>query len=208
MNRRGKVYLVGAGLGNLDFLTIKAQQLLCNAEVLIYDALVDSQLLQLVPPDCLKLNVGKRGGRPSTSQAEIDKLLVAYCLQGKRVIRLKSGDPFIFGRANPEIEALQGSGCDFELIPGISSALAAPLLAGIPLTDKDLSRCFVTLTAHKPELLNWNALSRIDTLVILMGGRTLGEIIRRLQENGRSLTNLLLLSAMQVAKNNKFGRAH
>jgi uroporphyrinogen III methyltransferase / synthase len=187
MNCRGKVYLVGAGLGNLDYLTLKAQQVLADAEVLIYDALVDAQLLELVPCDCLKLDVGKRGGRLSTPQAEIDKLLVAYCLQGKRVIRLKSGDPFIFGRANPEMEALQAAGCDFEVIPGVSSALAAPLLAGIPLTDKDLSRCFVTLTAHEPELLDWEALARIDTLVILMGGRTLEVIVERLQTNGRSL---------------------
>jgi uroporphyrinogen III methyltransferase/synthase len=185
-DRRGKVYLVGAGLGNIDYLTVKAQQLLSQAEVLIYDALVDSLLLQLVPWDCLKLNVGKRGGLPSTPQKEINHLLVDYCWQGKQVIRLKSGDPFIFGRANPEINALQAAGCDFELIPGISSALGAPLLAGIPLTDKNLSRCFVTLTAHEPELLDWEALSKIDTLVVLMGGSSLAEIVQNLQENRRS----------------------
>jgi uroporphyrinogen III methyltransferase / synthase len=183
-DRNGKVYLVGAGLGNVDYLTLRAQQLLLQAEVLIYDALVDTQLLQLVPRNCLKLDVGKRGGLPSTSQKEIDRLLVDYCLQGKQVVRLKSGDPLIFGRANPEMEALQAAGCDFELVPGISSALGAPLLAGIPLTDKDLSRCFATLTAHEPELLDWKALSRIDTLVILMGA--LKDIIQRLLENGRS----------------------
>jgi uroporphyrinogen III methyltransferase / synthase len=183
---RGKVYLVGAGLGSVDYLTGKAQRLLSQAEVVIYDALIDSQLLQLVSDDCLKIDVGKRGGLPSTSQAQIDRLLVYYCLQGKQVVRLKSGDPLIFGRANSEIEALQAAGCDFALIPGISSALGAPLLAGIPLTDKDLSRCFVTLTAHEPDLLNWEALAKIDTLVILMGARSLPEIIRRLQENGRS----------------------
>ena len=190
---RGKVYLIGAGLGNIDYLTLRAQQLLSQAEVLIYDALVDAQLLQLVPRDCLKLDVGKRGGLPSTPQEEINKLLVAYCLQGKRVVRLKSGDPLIFGRANPEIETLQASECDFELVPGISSSLGAPLLAGIPLTDKDLSRCFAILTAHEPELLDWEALSRIDTLVILMGGRSLKEIVRRLQENGRSLNESIAI---------------
>ncbi|NJK48433.1 uroporphyrinogen-III C-methyltransferase [Candidatus Gracilibacteria bacterium] len=185
-DRNGKVYLVGAGLGSVDYLTLRAQQLLLQAEVLIYDALVDSQLLQLVPRNCLKLDVGKRGGLPSTPQKEINRLLVDYCLQGKQVVRLKSGDPLIFGRANPEMEALQKAGCDFELVPGISSALGAPLLAGIPLTDKDLSRCFATLTAHEPDLLDWKALSRIDALVILMGGRALEEIIQRLLENGRS----------------------
>ncbi|AFY78797.1 uroporphyrin-III C-methyltransferase [Pleurocapsa sp. PCC 7327] len=185
-DRRGKVYLVGAGLGRIDYLTLRAQQLLSRAEVLIYDALVDPQLLQLVPNDCLKLDVGKRGELSSTPQKEINQLLVDYCLQGKQVIRLKSGDPLIFGRANPEMEALQVAGCNFELVPGISSALGAPLLAGIALTDKDFSRCFVTLSAHEPELLDWEAISRIDTLVILMGGRSLGEIVQKLQENGRS----------------------
>ena len=182
----GKVYLVGAGPGNIAYLTIRGQQLLSTAQVLIYDALVDSQLLELAPFNCLKLNVGKRGGCPSTSQKQINQLLVDYCLQGKQVVRLKSGDPFIFGRAGVEIQALKAAGCEFELIPGISSALAAPLLAGIPLTDKILSSCFVVLSAHNPKSLDWRALARIDTLVILMGGRSLEVIIEQLQMQGRS----------------------
>ena len=186
MNNNGKVYLVGAGPGNLAYLTIRGKQLLADAEVLIYDALIDPQLLDLVSPDCLKIDVGKRGGQASTPQDRIDRLLVAYCLKGNQVVRLKSGDPLIFGRATPEINALQTAGCEFELVPGISSALAAPLFAGIPLTDKNLSSCFVVISGHQPEQLDWNALSRIDTLVILMGGRSLREIIRRLLANGRS----------------------
>jgi len=186
MQSNGKVYLVGAGLGNLDYLTLRGQQLLGRAQVLIYDALVDFQLLSLVPSDCLKLYVGKRGGKKSTPQTKINQLLVTHCLQGKQVVRLKSGDPFIFGRARSEIEALQAASCPFELVPGISSALAAPLLAGIPLTDKDWSSCFAVLSGHQPENLDWEALARIDTLVILMGGHTLEEIIRRLLQQGRS----------------------
>ncbi|MGH2415563.1 MAG: uroporphyrinogen-III C-methyltransferase, partial [Microcystaceae cyanobacterium] len=182
----GKVYLVGAGPGNAAYLTLRGQQLLSQAEVLIYDALVAPQLLQFIPPTCLKLNVGKRGGLPSTPQTQINQLLVDYCLQGKQVVRLKSGDPLIFGRANSEIQALIEAGCDFELVPGISSALAAPLLAGIPLTDKDLSSCFAVCSAHNPEILDWEALTRIDTLVILMGGRSLNSIIQQLQAYGRS----------------------
>jgi uroporphyrinogen III methyltransferase/synthase len=182
----GKVYLVGAGLGDVSYLTVKAQKLLAQAEVLIYDALVDRQLLQLVPPDCLKFDVGKRGGRPSTPQAEINQLLVEQCQQGKQVVRLKSGDPFIFGRTSAEIQALIEAGCAFEVVPGISSALAAPLLASIPLTDAVLSRCFAVLSAHEPRELDWEALARIDTLVILMGGRHLSEITRQLQRYGRS----------------------
>ncbi|WP_442948005.1 uroporphyrinogen-III C-methyltransferase [Nostoc sp.] len=183
---RGKVYLVGAGPGDVAYLTVKAYNLLAAAQVLVYDALVDAQLLQCVPDDCLKLDVGKRGGKPSTSQAEINKLLVTHCLQGKQVVRLKSGDPLIFGRCTSEIEALKASGCDFELIPGISSALAAPLLAGIPLTDPVLSRAFAVLTAHEPEVLDWEALSRLETLVILMGGQHLAEIVDQLMRHGRS----------------------
>jgi len=182
----GKVYLVGAGPGDVAYLTVKAYNLLAAAEVLVYDALVDAQLLQCVPPDCLKIDVGKRGGKPSTSQAEINKLLVNYCQEGKQVIRLKSGDPLIFGRCTSEIEALKASGCDFELVPGISSALAAPLLAGIPLTDPVLSRTFAVFTAHEPEALDWEALSRIETLVILMGGQQIQEIVNQLLRYGRS----------------------
>ncbi|MTJ11107.1 uroporphyrinogen-III C-methyltransferase [Anabaena sp. UHCC 0187] len=176
----GKVYLVGAGPGDVEYLTVKAYRLLGTAQVLVYDALVDSQLLDCVPADCLKIDVGKRGGKPSTSQTEINHLLVKYCLEGQQVIRLKSGDPFIFGRCLLEIEALKKAGCEFEIIPGISSALAAPLLAGIPLTDNVLSRCFAVCTAHEPETLNWEALASLETLVILMGGKNLSEIIHQL----------------------------
>ncbi len=183
---KGKVYIIGAGPGSISYLTGKGRQLLSIAEVLIYDALVDPELLSLVSPECLKLNVGKRGGSCSTSQEKINQLLVAYCWQGKQVVRLKSGDPLIFGRSREEIQALTEASCDFELVPGICSALAAPLLAGIPLTDKFLSSCFVVLSAHKPDALDWQALSRIDTLVILMGGRNLSKILQQLQENDRS----------------------
>lgn len=182
----GKVYLVGAGPGSIAYLTIRGKQLLDRAEVLVYDALVDSQILELVPTDCLKFDVGKRGGSESFPQAKINQLLVYYCLQGKQVVRLKSGDPLIFGRSREEVEALVNADCNFELVPGISSAMAAPLLAGIPLTDKDLSSCFAVLSAHQPEIIDWEALARIDTLVILMGGSTLPEIIANLIARGRS----------------------
>ncbi len=186
MKQSGKVYLVGAGLGDVAYLTVRAQQLLCVSEVLIYDALVDPQLLSLVPSNCIKLDVGKRGGKPSTAQAEINQLLVEHCQAGSQVIRLKSGDPFIFGRSAAEIEALIAASCPFEVIPGISSAIAAPALVGIPLTDPVLSRCFAVLTAHEPFELNWEALTPIQTLVILMGGQQLCEIVHQLLQHGRS----------------------
>ena len=186
MNKKGKVYLVGAGVGKVAYLTVKARELLLIAEVLIYDALVGNEILDLVPEDCLKLDVGKRGGKISTPQDKIDRLLVAYCCQGKQVVRLKSGDPLIFGRSAAEIRALEAAGCDFELVPGISSVLAAPLIAGIPLTDKHLSSCFAVLTGHQPDTLDWDALANLDTLVILMGTRSLSTIIKNLIDAGRS----------------------
>ncbi|WP_421658713.1 uroporphyrinogen-III C-methyltransferase [Leptothermofonsia sp. ETS-13] len=182
----GKVYLVGSGPGDVAYLTVRGYQLLRQAEVLVYDALVDSELLELVPKTCVKFDVGKRGGRPSMRQTEINDLLVQYCLQGQQVVRLKSGDPFIFGRSHSEIQALKAANCDYEVIPGLSSALAAPLLASIPLTDPILSRCFAVVSAHNPEALDWEALSRLETLVILMGGQRLDEIVERLQIQGRS----------------------
>jgi uroporphyrinogen III methyltransferase / synthase len=185
-NIKGKVYLVGAGPGDCDLMTVRSQKLLSQAEVLIYDALVDIPQLELIPVTCLKIEVGKRGGRPSTQQQEINRLLVEHCHRGKQVVRLKSGDPFIFGRSSAEIQALIAADCDFEVIPGISSALAAPLLAGIPLTDPVMSRCFAIMSAHEPDALEWEALVQIETLVILMGGRNLDEIVWQLQKHGLS----------------------
>ena len=184
---QGKVYLVGAGLGGLAYLTIQAQKLISQADVLIYDALVDEELLSIVPSPCQTIWVGKRGGQPSTPQGEINHLLVQQCQAGNQVVRLKSGDPFIFGRVSAEIQALQTAGCEFEVIPGLSSALAAPLLAGIPLTDPVLSRSFTVLTAHEPGNLDWSILAGMETLVILMGGQNLPEIIHQLQKHDRAM---------------------
>lgn len=182
----GKVFLVGSGPGDVAYITIQAQQILAKADVLLYDALVDRDLLGLVPNTCLTVDVGKRGGQPSMVQADINSLLVKHCQQGQRVVRLKSGDPFIFGRCHSEIQALQAANCAYEVVPGLSSALVAPLLAGIPLTDPVLSRCFAVLSAHDPNALSWQTLAQLETLVILMGGQQLPEIVHRLQAHGRS----------------------
>ncbi|CAA9574875.1 Uroporphyrinogen-III methyltransferase / Uroporphyrinogen-III synthase [uncultured Synechococcales cyanobacterium] len=184
--QKGKVYLVGAGPGDIAYLTVQAYHLITQAEVIVHDALVDEQLLGLIPATCQRVDVGKRGGHPSPRQESIDRLLVDYCQQGKQVVRLKSGDPFIFGRCRSEIVALQTAGCAFEVVPGLSSALAAPLLAGIPLTDPQLSQGFVVFSAHELESLDWSTLAQIDTLVVLMGGRHLTEIMQQLQQQGRS----------------------
>lgn len=183
---QGRVYLVGSGVGSIDYLTCRARELLQQAEILIYDALADAAIVDLVSADCTQIDVGKRGGQPSTPQADINQLLVRYAQEGKRVVRLKSGDPFVFGRCVAEIEALKAAHCSYEVVPGVSSALAAPLLAGIPLTDPVMSQGFMVVSGHKPEMLNWDALSQIDTLVILMGTRHLETIVAHLIERGRS----------------------
>ncbi len=182
----GKVFFVGAGLGSVDLLTVRGRDLLGRAEVVIYDTLGSQGLLDLLSDGCLRVFVGKRGGENSTAQTEIDRLLVEYARSEKLVVRLKGGDPYIFGRSHSEVMALKNAGIEFEVVPGISSALAAPLLAGIPLTHKDLGRGFFVGTAHDLEAFDWAALAKIDTLVFLMGGRNLAEICTRLMNEGRS----------------------
>lgn len=184
MAASGMVYIVGAGPAGEDYLTCRGRQLLQQAETLVHDALVDSSLLSLLPPSCQVFEVGKRGGQASFSQTAINDLLVDLCRQGRRVVRLKSGDPFIFGRTTAEIQALQEAGYPFEVVPGVSSALAAPLLAGIPLTDPVWSHGFGVVSAHDPDLLDWAGLARLPTLVVLMGSQHLEEILQRLQHQG------------------------
>jgi uroporphyrinogen III methyltransferase / synthase len=182
----GKVYIIGAGPGSIAHLTLGAQQILRTAEVLIYDALVDDNLLQELPATCEKIFVGKRGGQPSPSQTEINQILLAQAQGDRIIVRLKSGDPFIFGRTTSEIDTLAAANCEYEVMPGISSALAAPLLAGIPLTDPVLSYGFAVVTAHAPEELHWDALVQIPTLVVLMGTTTLPRLVQGLIQHGRS----------------------
>lgn len=177
---RGKVYLLGAGPGGIDYLTYRGQQLLSRADALVYDALVNAALLQQLPADCELCYVGKRGGQPSTPQADINQMLIRLCQTGKQVVRLKAGDPFVFGRATAEIQVLKAADCDFEVVPGLSSALVAPLLASIPLTDPVLSFGFGVFTAHDLDALDWSAIARLPTLVFLMGGRQLKAICDRL----------------------------
>ncbi|MGB3200242.1 MAG: uroporphyrinogen-III C-methyltransferase [Nodosilinea sp.] len=184
MTQPGTVYIVGAGPGAIDYLTVRGYALLQQAECLVYDALVDEGLLNLLPEGCDRIDVGKRGGQPSPPQAEITQLLVKLALEGRQVVRLKSGDPFIFGRTAAEVQALNEAGCPVEVVPGISSALAAPLLAGIPLTDPVWSHGFGVFTAHDLDLLDWPTLARLRTLVLLMGSRHLEEIVQRLRQNG------------------------
>jgi uroporphyrinogen III methyltransferase / synthase len=182
----GKVYIVGAGPGDISYLTVRAHTLLTTADAVIYDALVDDTLLELLPPTCQQVYVGKRGGQPSMTQTAINQILVEHAQRDQKTVRLKSGDPFIFGRTTSEIDALSAAGCEYEIVPGLSSALSAPLLAGIPLTDPVLSYGFTIVSAHAPEDLHWDALVQLPTLVILMGTSTLATTVKRLLQHGRA----------------------
>ncbi|ERN41019.1 uroporphyrin-III C-methyltransferase [Rubidibacter lacunae KORDI 51-2] len=178
------VFIVGAGPGTVDYLTLKARDAIAAADVLIHDALVDPRVLAIAPTACVRIDVGKRGGGDSTPQSKIDALLVQHALAGRRVVRLKGGDPFVFGRSRSELTALQAAGCSVEVVPGVSSAIAAPALAGIPLTDPELSGSFVVLTGHDLDRHDWRAIARLDTIVVLMGARNLEGIVSRLVQHG------------------------
>lgn len=185
----GKVYLVGAGPGHPELLTLKAAELLKNADVVVYDRLVQEEVLALAKPSAERLYMGKPVGKHDSRQEEIHELLARKAGEGKMVVRLKGGDPFVFGRGGEEAEYLAERGVPFEVIPGVSSALAAPLSAGIAVTHRDSSACVTILTGHeaKDEVsrLNWEALAKLETLVILMGVHNVGRIAQRLMDGGR-----------------------
>ncbi len=168
------VYLVGAGPGDPDLLTVKAARLLANAEVVVHDRLVGGQVLQLAAPWAEMISVGKDPDGTRVSQKKINAILID---RGRRadVVRLKGGDPYVFGRGGEEAMALRDSGVDHEVIPGISSALAGPAVAGIPVTHRSLSAGFTVVTGHSATdgtAVDWSALARSGTtLVILMGAR-------------------------------------
>ncbi|PZU99345.1 MAG: uroporphyrinogen-III C-methyltransferase [Pseudanabaena sp.] len=188
----GKAYIVGAGIGGIEYLTLRARDVISSAEVIICDDLVDRNLLDLAPSITQRIIAGKRGGQESVKQPEINQMLVSYCLEGKQVVRLKSGDPWIFGRSLPEILALQNANCEWEVVAGISSAIAAPMLAGIPLTEVDTSSCFAVMTGYDLDRLPWQAIAQIPTLVILMGTNNLTKLLEKLQA-GKSADTLIAI---------------
>jgi uroporphyrin-III C-methyltransferase/precorrin-2 dehydrogenase/sirohydrochlorin ferrochelatase len=185
---RGCVWLVGAGPGDPELLTLRAARLLREAEVVVYDHLVSEAVLGLVSPSAERIYAGKRQGCHALSQEEINELLVALARRGKRVLRLKGGDPFIFGRGGEECEFLAAHGVPFEVVPGVSAASGAACSAGIPLTHRDCARAVVFATGHRKDgssELDWQMLVRPNqTVVIYMGLTRLAEICRELIAHG------------------------
>lgn len=188
----GKVYIVGAGPGDIGLLTLKGFRYLQMAEVVVYDFHLNAQMLNYISHDAEFIYAGKRGGHHAMTQDEINAALVKKAKEGKVVCRLKGGDPFVFGRGGEEAEVLAAEGIPFEIVPGISSAIAAPAYAGIPLTHRRFSSSFAVVTGNedvtKPEsAIDWSKLAKgFDTLVFLMGVKNIGNITARLMENGKS----------------------
>ena len=186
----GTVALVGAGPGDPELLTVKALRLLGEADAVVYDHLVSHEVLKKTRPGCELVFAGKKGGEFGCPQPAIDAMLVNLAREGKNVVRLKGGDPFIFGRGGEEAAALAAAGVPFEIVPGVTSALAAAAYAGIPLTHRAHSSAVVFLTGHedpaKPDAsVRWEDYARIGaTLCIYMGMRNLPIIARRLQAAG------------------------
>lgn len=186
----GKAYLIGAGPGRADLITVRGLNLLRRADVVIYDRLIASELLAEVRADAETIFVGKEAGNHTLAQSEINALLIARVRQGKQVVRLKGGDPFVFGRGGEEALALTEAGLPYEIVPGISSALAVPAYAGIPVTQRNVSTAFAVVTGHEcagkaASTTDWDALARIPTLVVLMGLGQIDTIVARLLEAGR-----------------------
>jgi uroporphyrin-III C-methyltransferase len=185
---KGKVYLVGAGPGDPELLTLKALRVLKTADAVLHDDLVAPEILKLIPLTAQVHNVGKRCGKKNILQEEINFLMVALADSGLRVVRLKSGDPLIFGRAGEEIESLRRANIPFEIVPGVSSAMGAAAVAQIPLTHRRASSALVFITAHQAEgsdAANWNKLAGSGaTLVIYMPGQNYAAVAAKLKTAG------------------------
>lgn len=183
----GRVVLVGAGPGDPELITLRGARVLADADVVVYDRLVAPALLDLAPPGAERIYVGKEPGRSATPQREIERLLVERALKGHSVVRLKGGDPFVFGRGGEELAACADAGIACEVVPGVSAAVAAPAAAGIPVTHRGVARSFAVVTgstAHDDEV-DLSRVAGTDTLVVLMAAGRLAQTCAELIEAGR-----------------------
>ena len=185
---RGAVYLVGAGPGDPDLLTIRGRGLLERADLVLYDNLTSRDVLALARPGAERRYVGKKRAKHALTQSEINELMVQAARDGRSVVRLKGGDPYVFGRGGEEASAMARAGVRFEVVPGVSSALGAAAYAGMPLTHRDHTQSVTLLTGHDVDRIDWSALAGRQTLVVFMGLMSFGEIARRLVAAGRSGT--------------------
>lgn len=190
--KHGEVALVGAGPGDASLLTLAAVKLISDCDVIVFDALVSDSVLEMADPKAEKIPAGKRGGRASANQSDICEILIQLAKRGKRVVRLKGGDPFVFGRGGEEIRELSAAGVIFRVIPGITSGVAAPAMAGIPVTDRAVNGTLAFLTGHEASdesRMDWKALvEAFPVLVFYMGAKNLPKIASCLLSAGLSGT--------------------
>jgi uroporphyrin-III C-methyltransferase len=183
----GKVYLVGAGPGDPELLTVKAARLLAGADIVLHDSLVSREVLALISPKAEIIDVGKRAGKKLLTQDEINSLLVSYAETREKIVRLKGGDPSVFGRAGEEIEALRCAGVPYEIVPGITAALGAAAAAGISLTDRRVASQIVLSTFSRGSdagAMDWGCIGSTTTLVLYMPGADYTEVADRLRDGG------------------------
>ncbi|MFC1536392.1 uroporphyrinogen-III C-methyltransferase [Pseudomonadota bacterium] len=184
----GEVALIGAGPGDASLLTLAAAKLIGDCDVIVFDALVSDSVMDMADPKAEKISAGKRGGRPSARQGDICETLIRLAKEGKRVVRLKGGDPFVFGRGGEEIRTLFEAGVLFRVIPGITSGIAAPAMAGIPVTDRSVNGSLAFLTGHEAtenSRMEWKALVKaFPVLVFYMGAKNLSNIAACLLDAG------------------------
>jgi len=201
----GKVFLVGAGPGDPGLLTIKAYTLLRKCDIVIYDALLNEEIVKYVPDHTEKVFIGKSRHHGRISQEEVDKMMVVKAKEGKTVVRLKGGDPFMFGGGGEEAETLTEAGIQWEVVPGVSSGIAAPAYAAIPLTHRDCASSVTFITGHdasnKPKV-EWKKIRKaFNTLVIYMGVTNIREIVKQLlQSNYLSDTPIAIIESGTTAK--------
>ncbi|GBD28301.1 Uroporphyrinogen-III C-methyltransferase [bacterium HR31] len=187
----GKVFLVGAGPGDPELITVRGLRVLRAADVVVYDRLVHPALLDEAPACAERVFVGKHPDGPHTPQEEIVRLLVDQARRGLRVVRLKGGDPFVFGRGGEEVEALRRAGVPYEVVPGVTAAVAVPAAAEIPLTHRAYASGFAVVTGHPCDRaadLDWSAVARLPTVVVLMGLRRVSQVVARLLNAGADPT--------------------
>lgn len=184
----GEVALVGAGPGAASLLTLAAAKLIADCDAIVYDALVSEEVLNMACVGAELIEAGKRGGRPSANQHDICETLIELACEGKRVVRLKGGDPFVFGRGGEEMRALAAARIPFRVIPGITSGVAAPAMAGIPVTDRSVNATLAFLTGHEASeksRMDWQALvAAFPVLVFYMGAKNLPQIVACLLDAG------------------------
>ncbi len=186
----GKVYIVGAGPGDPELLTLKAFRIIKEADVILYDRLINPEILFHAKPGCELVYVGKEDGKHILEQDKINFLLYEFAQKYETVVRLKGGDPFVFGRGGEEAIFLKERGIPFEIVPGITSAISVPLYAGVPVTHRGVASSFVIVTGHGskgqfPDI-NWNALAGIDTVIFLMGVSNRQKIAQNMIDAGKS----------------------